>query len=122
MDLTLIDKAVVNGTDVYFYDGIDFDMIPSHTAEKGFLIFFVDSYVSAAKAWERQSRIDAILEGREPDPFDSEKYQNDNIAIYQTSGCLMPVYTAIREKLTGPFKCWHPTAIKGIKSDPPFNI
>lgn len=122
MDSTLIDRISANGTDVYFYDGIDFDMILGHTPDKGFLIFFVDSYVSAAKAWERQSRIESLLEGREPEPFDSEKYQNDSIAIYQTSGNLMPVYTAIREKLEGPLKRWHPAALKGIKSDPPFNI
>ncbi len=122
MALTLIDKTIVNGTDVYFYEGIDFDMISRHTCDQGFLIFFVDSYVSAAKAWERQSRIDSLLDGRDPERFDSEKYQNDHIAIYQTSGNTMPVYEAIREKLIGPLGCWHPTAKKRINSDPEFNI
>lgn len=101
MDLTLIEKAEIDGTDVFFYDGIDFDMIRDHKAEDGFLIFFVDCYDSAAKAWKRQSQIESILDGREIEDLDSEKYQNSHVAIYQTSGNLMPVYEAIKKKLEG---------------------
>ena len=115
MALTLIDKTILNGTNVFFYDGIDFDMIRDHKEEDGFLIFFVDSYINSVKSWERQSRLNSILENKEIEHFDSEKYQNNNIAIYQTSGNLMPVYETIRKKLTEPAGQWNPWEIKGSK-------
>lgn len=89
----------ISGTDTYFYDGIDFDMIRDHKEEDGFLIFFVDSYVSEIKGWERENRLNSILEGTDFEDFESERYQNNHIAIYQTSGNLIPVYDAIRRKL-----------------------
>jgi len=108
MILTLIEKIEIDGTEVYFYDGIDFDLIRRHKKEDGFLIFFVDRYIDAIKAWERQNRIDCVLEGKDPEEFSSDEFQNDSIAIYQTSGCLMQVYEAIKGKLIGPSKPWNP--------------
>jgi uncharacterized protein YwqG len=99
MDLTLIEKINISGTDTYFYDGIDFDMIRDHKEEYGFLIFFVDSYINSVKAWERQSRLDSVLEDKDLEDFDSEKYQKNHIAIYQTSGNLIPVYETIKKKI-----------------------
>ena len=99
MALTLIENIEINGTNIFFYDGIDFDMIRDHKEEDGFLIFFVDSYINSVKAWERQSRLDSVLEGKDPEDFDSEKYKNNYIAIYQTSGNLMPIYEIIKKKL-----------------------
>jgi hypothetical protein len=113
MALTLIENIEINGTNVFFYDGIDFDMIERHTEEDGFLIFFVDSYINSIKAWERQRRLDSILEGKEIENFDSEKYQNNHIAIYQTSGNLIPIYETIKKKLMEPVKQWNPWEIKG---------
>jgi hypothetical protein len=113
MALTLIENIEINGTNVFFYDGIDFGMILEHKEEDGFLIFFVDSYINSVKAWERQSRIDSVLEDKDLEDFDSEKYQNNNIAIYQTSGNLIPVYETIKKKLMEPIKHWNPWEIKG---------
>lgn len=113
MALTLIENIEINGTNIFFYDGIDFDMIERHTEEAGFLIFFIDNYVDSVKAWQRQSRLDSILEGKEIEDFDSEKYQNNHIAIYQTSGNLIPVYETIKKKLMEPVKNWNPWEIKG---------
>jgi uncharacterized protein YwqG len=113
MALTLIENIEINGTNIFFYDGIDFDMIERHTEEAGFLIFFIDNYVDSVKAWQRQSRLDSILEGKEIEDFDSEKYQNNHIAIYQTSGNLIPVYETIKKKLMEPIKNWNPWEIKG---------
>lgn len=115
MALTLIENIEINGINVFFYDGIDFDMVLSHKEENGYLIFFVDSYVNSVKAWERQIRLDSILEGKEAEEFDSEKYYNSSVAIYQTSGCLMPVYETIKKKLMDPIKNWNPWEIKGYE-------
>ena len=113
MALTLIENIDINGTNVFFYDGIDFDMIRDHKEEDVFLIFFVDSYINSVKGWERQSRLDSVLEDKDLEDFDSEKYQNNHIAIYQTSGNLIPVYETIKKKLMEPIKCWNPWEIKG---------
>jgi hypothetical protein len=113
MALTLIENIEINGTNVFFYDGIDFDMILNRKEENEYLIFFVDSYVSSVKGWKRQSRLDSILEDKEIEDFDSEKYQNNHVAIYQTSGNLMSVYETIRKKLMEPTRHWNPWEIKG---------
>ena len=113
MDLTLIEKVEIDGTDVFFYDGIDFDMIRDHKGEDGFLIFFVDSYVNSVKTWKRQIQLDSILEDKEVEEFDSEKYYNSSVAIYQTSGNLMPVYEAIKKKLEDSFGHRNTCGIKG---------
>lgn len=113
MALTLIENIEINGTNVFFYDGIDFDMIRDHKEKDGFLIFFVDNYINSVKAWERESRLDSVLEDKDPEEFDSEKYQNNHISIYQTSGNLIPVYETIKKKLMEPIKHWNPWEIKG---------
>jgi len=113
MDLTLIEKINISGTDTYFYDGIDFEMIRNHKEENGFLIFFVDSYINSIKVWERENRLNSILEGTDFEDFESEKYQNNYIAIYQTSGNLIPVYEAIKKKILEPPNNVFPFKIKG---------
>lgn len=99
MSLILIEKIEVDGIDTYFYDGIDFSMIKSHKGENGFLIFFVENYVSEIKKYERQNKLDSILEGTHIEKFDWDDYRSDYVAIYQTSGNLIPIYKSIREKI-----------------------
>jgi hypothetical protein len=113
MDLILIEKIEICGTDTYFYDGIDFDMIRDHKGEDGFLIFFVDSYISEVKGWERESRLNSILDGTDFEDFESEKYQNTHIAIYQTSGNLIPVYEAVKKKILETSNRVFPFKIRG---------
>jgi hypothetical protein len=38
---------------------------------------------------------------------------NNHIAIYQTSGNLIPIYETIKKKLMEPVKQWNPWEIKG---------
>ena len=99
MDLTLIEKIEINDVTTYFYEGIDFDMIKNHKVEDGFIIFFIDSYVDVIKTSDRENKIDSILYNKDPEDFNSEKYQKNNIAIYQTSGNLIPVYEAVKKKI-----------------------
>ena len=113
MALTLIENIEINGTNVFFYDGIDFDMILNHKEEDGYLVFFVDSYIKAVKGWKRESRLDSILEDKKIEDFDYKKYQNNSVAVYQTSGNLMPVYETIRKKLMEPERHWNPWEIRG---------
>ena len=54
--MTLIEKIEIDGTKIMFYDGIDFDMAIGHSDDSEFLIFFVESYVAAAKAWTAVAR------------------------------------------------------------------
>lgn len=99
MGLTLIEKIEISGVETYFYDGIDFEMIKNHKGEGDFIIFFVDNYVSEIKKWERDSRLESILNGTKFENFDSDTYRNNSIAIYQTSGNLIPVYETIKKKI-----------------------
>lgn len=97
MSLTLIEKIEINGINVYFYDGIDFDMIKDHNIENEFLIFFVENYVSEITKWERHRKLNSVLNGDSFEKFDNESHRN--IAIYQTSGDLIPIYKSIKEKI-----------------------
>ena len=49
--------------------------------------------------YPNENKIDSILYNKDPEDFNSEKYQKNNIAIYQTSGNLIPVYEAVKKKI-----------------------
>ena len=106
--MTLIEKIEIDGTKIMFYDGIDFDMAIGHSDDSEFLIFFVESYVAAAKAWTRTRRLDSVLEGKEIDYEDAPEIENHRVAIYQTSGNTEAVYETVRKKLLSEPQPWSP--------------
>jgi len=107
--MTLIERLEIDGTEIFFYDGIDFDMAIGHSDDSKFLIFFVESYVAEAKAWMRSSRIDSLIEGNPvPSPDDIPEIDNRNISVYQTSGNTLAVYETVRKKLLSEPQPWSP--------------
>jgi len=95
--MTLIEEINIETCIFRFYDGIDFDMIKDHKGEE-FLIFFIDSWVDSYKQWERDKKIESLLNDN-VDYFDPSSIENNLIAIYQTSGNLEMTYLAIKSKL-----------------------
>lgn len=106
--MTLIEKIEIEGTKIMFYDGIDFDMAIGHSDDSEFLIFFVDSYVAAAKAWMRTGRLDSILEGKEDSFGDMPEIENHRVSIYQTSGNTEVVFETVKKKLLSEPQPWSP--------------
>ena len=106
--MTLIEKIEIEGTKIMFYDGIDFDLAIGHSDDSEFLIFFVDSYVAAAKAWMRTRRLDSLLEGKECRFEEAPEIENSRVSIYQTSGNTEAVYQTVRKKLLSEPQPWSP--------------
>ena len=105
--MTLIEKIEIEGTKILFYEGIDLDLAMGHSDDSEFLIFFVDSYVAAAKSWMRTRRVDSLLEGKE-DVFEVPEIDNNRVAIYQTSGNTEVVFETVKKKLLSEPQPWSP--------------
>lgn len=97
--MILIDETNIEGIDVKFYNGIDFDVVVNHPNDgsNGFIYFFIDNWVEEIKKHRRNNKIDSIIENSKI--FDPEDIENNYIAVYQTSGYTSEVYKTIREKV-----------------------
>lgn len=97
--MILIDKVEYNNFNIFFYDGIDFDMIRDHNDYSGdFLIFFIYSWVDEVKKWNRDNKINNILEDMDND-FDPDLINKNTISIYLTNGYVMETYKVIKDKV-----------------------
>ena len=97
--MILIDKVEYNNFNIFFYDGIDFDMIRDHNDSDGkFLIFFIYSWVDEVKKWNRDNKINNILEDMNND-FDPDLINKNTISIYLTNGYVMETYKVIKDKI-----------------------
>ena len=99
--MTLISKENIDGSEVRYYDGIDFDIIKSHPKDGsgGFIICFVDSWVSEVKKYNRGNKIDTIINNKETNEFDIEEINNNWVCIYQANGMTEQVYETIKKNL-----------------------
>jgi hypothetical protein len=97
--MILIDKIEFNNHNIFFYDGIDFDMIRDHKDTSGdFLIFFIYSWVDEVKKWRRDQKIKTILEDTDSN-FDPDLINKNTISIYLTNGYVMETYKVIKDKI-----------------------
>lgn len=107
--MILISKENIDGCDVKYYDGIDFDMINTHPRDgsSGFIIFFVDSFISEVNIHNRAKKIDSILNGSESKHIDIENIDNDFICIYQTNGMTEQIFDTIKKNIHSKiYKPW----------------
>jgi hypothetical protein len=99
MSLTLIEKINHMNHDIYFYDGIDFDMIRDHKDTSGdFLIFFIKSWSEELIKFRRDKKIHELLTG-EKIQFDPDSIDKNTISIYMTSGYTISTYESIKQKI-----------------------
>lgn len=107
--MKILDEINIDGDIVKFYDGIDFDFVHNYK-KKELLVIFIDNWTSEYKRYERNSKIDYILDDKKINLKDIE---NNYIAIYQTNGFLEPVYETIKKKMLEKHGEW--CAVAGIK-------
>jgi hypothetical protein len=116
--MTLIEEIFVDDKKVEFYQGIDFDIVMNHPKDgsKGFIFCFIDNWITEVKKWERESRINSVIENSIPKKFRSTNIENGYVAIYQLEGVDIDVlHKIIREKVINknfPEHPWIP--ISGI--------
>lgn len=100
--MILIEEVFIDGVKIRFFNGIDFNEIMKHPKDGsgGFIFSFIDNWVSEVKKWERESKINSLIENIYFDKFKSQDIENNYVAIYQLDGIEYEVlYKIIREKV-----------------------
>ena len=118
--MILIDSMDYEGTKVNFYNGVDFSELINHPKDgsKGFIFCFIDNWVKEVKGYNRNLKIESLVDNSEFSEFKWDLLENNYISIYQTSGIgIDVVYETIRGKLEKsqfPDQPWTP--ISGISN------
>jgi hypothetical protein len=108
------------GTIVKFYNGVDFDKLIKHPKDgkEGFIFCFIENWVKEVKSYNRELKLESIVNNSEFNEFKWDLLENNYISVYQTSGIgIDVVYETIRcklEKSQFPDQPWVP--ISGISN------
>ena len=99
--MNLISKEEIDGTKVFYYDGIDIDYVKNHPNDgsSGYLFCFVDSWIGEIKNYNRCTKIDNIIDNKKIENFDISDINNNYVCIYQTNGLKKDVYETIRKNI-----------------------
>lgn len=114
--MILIDSMDYENTKVNFYNGVDFNELINHPKDgsNGFIFCFIDNWVKEVKGYNRNLKIESIVNNSEFIEFKWDLLENNYISIYQTEGVgIDVVYETIRSKLEKsqfPDKPWVPIA------------
>lgn len=100
--MILISKDMLEGIEVRYYDGIDFNKLFKHPNDGsgGFIFCFVTNWVSEVKKFDRESKIDNLVDNKPIKDLDMDDLNNNYICIYQTNGDLDVVYKTVKENIT----------------------
>ena len=100
--MNLIESIIVDGREFSFYNGIDFDIVMKHPDDgtNGFIFCFIENWIDEVKSWERESKLDSVLNNKLIEEFNSKKIENNYLAIYQLQGTEPGVlFEIIKEKV-----------------------
>ena len=112
--MTLIDEIVVMDIPVKFYEGINFDEVIKHSKDglDGFVIFFINKWEDEVHLYNRDKKIDSIINNSKFKEFESEDIENSYVSIYQVDGVgIEEMYKTIRKKIENknfPNQPWEP--------------
>lgn len=115
--MTLIDKFVSDcGKKIYFYQEIDIDFAKSHPKDGtgGLICFFVKNIKNEINKFNRNVKLDSILNDKSPEKFNFNLLQNQFVTIFQTDDLpIVDVYLSVRDRYIKEGKIDHynyPTA------------
>ncbi len=100
--MILIEEIVVDNSIIKFYNGIDFDILLKHSnkGSDGFIYCFIDNWVSEVKSYNRQLKLESIINNVKFSKFEWDKINNNYISVYQTDGVgIESVYNSVRERV-----------------------
>lgn len=103
------------GKPMRYYFGIDFKKVISHPKDgsDGMMFCFVESFIESQKSFQRELKIDHLLDNTEID-IDKE-IDNTYVFVYQTGEYQEQVYLAIKKKMMEGRKYEHPwVSVSGI--------
>lgn len=109
--MILVDEYIDEefNTPMRYYFGIDFKKAMCHPKDgsEGMMFCFVESFSDSQKSFERELKIDNLLDGLDTDMINRE-IDNAYVFIYQTGEYQEQVYTAIKNKMRDRQKYPHP--------------
>ena len=97
--MILIDSMEYENTIVKFYNGVDFDKLIKHPKDgkEGFIFCFIENWVKEVKSYNRELKLESIVNNSEFNEFKWDLLENNYISVYQTSGIgIDVVYETIR--------------------------
>ena len=81
----------------------------SKDGSDGFIFCFIENWVTEVKKWERESKINSVINNEQFEKFKSEELDNGYIAIYQMEGTEPGIlFEVIKEKVTNKNFPEHP--------------
>lgn len=101
--MILIDEIGVNNSSFKFYDGVDFDILIKHSKDgsDGFIFCFIDNWIKEVKSYNRQRKLNSIVDNIKYINFEWEMIDNNYISIYQVEGTgIEPVLEAVKNKVS----------------------
>ncbi len=86
--MNLIEKIFVEDFEFKFFTGVDFKEILKHPKDgsNGFIICYIESWFDEVKKYERDNKIDSVLNELKFNKFKSDYIDNNYVSIYQLSG------------------------------------
>ena len=96
--MILIDEFKIEYKTVRFYDGIDFEVIYKHKGND-FLIFFIKSWKDEIIKWERDSKLNKLLNNKDYIDFDVHNMENNYVSIYQVGDNLSVVIDVVKKRI-----------------------
>lgn len=119
--MILVDEYIDEkfGVMMRYYFGIDFKRVLNHPKDgsDGMMFCFIESFEKSQKSFERELKIDHLLDGLDIDTINKE-IDNSYIFIYQTGEYQEQVYLAIKRKMVESIDSkypWIPVSRPGIK-------
>ena len=104
--MKLIEEINVDGIEYKFYNGMDIDSLINHPKDgsNGFIFCFIDNWVNEVRSYERQKKLESVLNSVLNDGdlrcFKLEEFDNSYLAIYQTDGVgIEQTYRIIKDKV-----------------------
>jgi len=96
--MILIEELKIDYKTVRFYDGIDFEMIYNHRGNE-FLIFFIKSWKEEIIKWERDSKLNTLLNNKDYTDFDVHNMENNYVSIYQVGDNIDVVLDVVKKRI-----------------------
>jgi hypothetical protein len=115
--MELIRNIVIKDVNCKFYKGIDFDIALNHPNDgsEGLLLFIVDDFISELKSYNRDCKIESIIDDTDVKYFEWNSISDNNyIAIYQTEGRISNIHNLISKIINNANNQWVPIA--GLKT------
>ena len=101
--MNLISKSTINGSEIYYYEGIDFDKVLSHpkNGSAGMMIIFIENWKIEVDKWKRNKKINSLIKNEDLPDFDNIiDLDNNYISIYQAESIgIELLYETIKSKM-----------------------